>query len=161
MHYFVAILALILAPALASAHGSVQSSVSATSNSGGNVVGPGGKVETGNSSASANVSSSVSGSSSSSVYIKTNANGTVHEETYSSQSGQIDVSVQATPKETKVEVREGGQVIKQETVPAAAEAAANASSSASTTVAAEAGTAAPQGILQKIFALLGSLFSWF
>lgn len=157
MKYPITIIAILLVPALVSAN-TVQSSVSATSNSGGNVVGSGGSVTTGNSSASVNVSSSVSGSSSSSVYIQTNANGTVHEETYTSESGQIDVSVEATPEEAKVEVRDGTKVIKQETV--AAGEAVNASSSASTTVAVET-EAEPMGILQKIFALLGSLFNWF
>jgi hypothetical protein len=97
----------------AMAHAQIYSRTTASSDSGGNAAGPGGKVETGSASASV-TASSISGSSSSSIYIKTNG----HEESYSSGSSDVGVSVQATPKETVIETREGSAV-KRTVIPSA------------------------------------------
>ncbi len=105
-------------PAFASAD--IQSHTSASSQTGGNTVGPGGVVSTGATSASVSTSN-VSGSSTSSIYIKTNANGEVHEETYTSTSSNVEVRVQATPKATTVDIKDeaNGKVIEQRVIPAA------------------------------------------
>lgn len=100
-------LSLLVVSLPAMAHAQIYSHTSASSNTGGNVVGPGGKVITGNESASVRVSNtSAQGTSSSSVYIKTEVNGTVHEETVATR-GAMSVSVEATPAKTTIKVQEG------------------------------------------------------
>ncbi len=148
-------------PAMAHAH--IESSTSASSNSGGNVVGQGGTVTTGDSSASVQVSNTKSsGSSSSSIYIKTEANGTVHEETIHSSDAHTDVSVETTHAGTKIQVREGTPpvVVKHQVVAASGTAATS-------TVGAEATTTpeVPAGLASQIVLAVQSFFagllSWF
>lgn len=102
------------------AHAQIYSYASASSNSGGNAAGPGGRVETGGASASVSTSN-IDGTSGSSVYIKTNANGAVHEESYTTPSGDVSVSVQSTPKETVIEAREGTAPAVKKIIPASPE----------------------------------------
>jgi hypothetical protein len=99
------------------AHAQIYSHTSASSNTGGNAVGPGGIIETGGASASVSASSA-RGSSNSSVYIRTNANGTVREESYTSSSTDVSVSVESTPKETVIETREGAAPAVRKVIPA-------------------------------------------
>lgn len=117
MRLLIGLAFVLLAPGLASAD--IESRTSASSQTGGNVVGPGGKVTTGGASASVSTSN-VSGHSSSSFYIKTDANGVVHEESYTSHSSDASVSVQATPTSTIVETSKGlSGTVERAVVPAA------------------------------------------
>lgn len=173
MRTIIAITAVLLVPGLAAA--SIESHTSASSQTGGNVVGPGGTVKTGDASASVTTSSSASGSSSSSYYIKTDINGQVHEEHHTSNTGDVSVSVQATPTETIVETREGASgAVKRTVVPAApasAQVSAEAASPATTTatITAVATTSAAQegdmGLGARIVLSIQSFFvgllSWF
>lgn len=103
----------------AMSHAQIYSNTSASSNSGGNTVGPGGSVRTGDSSASVSTSnSSASGASSSSIRIRTTVNGEAHEESFTSDSGDVSVSVQSTPEETVVETREGSAPAVKKVIPA-------------------------------------------
>lgn len=162
--------AFLMLPALAQAD--IVSHTSATSATGGNTAGPGGYVETGGASASV-TSSSVQGRSTSSVYIETDVNGQAHTESYSSDSNDVGVSVQATPKETTVDIREGSppETVRHEvyagsdsaTTTASAEADASASASASTTASttqpvAEAGFGVR--IVAAIQGFFSSLLEW-
>ena len=103
----------------AMAHAQIYSNTSASSNSGGNAAGPGGSVRTGDSSASVSASnSSASGTSSSSIRIRTTVNGDSHEESFTSDSGDVSVSVQSTPEETVIETREGSAPAVKKVIPA-------------------------------------------
>lgn len=101
------------------AHAQIYSSTSAAADSGGNVAGPGGRIETGGASASVSTSnSSASGTSHSSVYIRANSDGAVREESYTSSSTDVSVSVQSTPEGTVVETREGAAPAVKKIIPA-------------------------------------------
>ncbi len=154
-------LAILSLPGMAYAH--IESSTSAVSNTGGNTVGAGGTVTTGNAVSSVQVSNTSSqGTSSSSIYIRTEANGVVHEETVHSNDEHTDVLVETTPAGTEIEVRKGTPptVVKHEVV--------SASSSASTSSAATEATTAPQeptGFGAQILLAVQNIFlgilSWF
>ncbi len=86
----------------------IAASVIATSSTGGNVVGPGTVVRTGDAYASSNVTVVSSGQGSSTIEIRTNTNGHVVEERrdVSGQNGaHVQVSVTATSGPAQVEVR--------------------------------------------------------
>lgn len=87
-------------------HAQIYTHTSASSNSGGNVVGPGGRVTTGDSSASVQVTTNTSSSNTSTIEIKTTTNSAVHEETVTTR-GPTNVSVEATPATTTIQVEEG------------------------------------------------------
>jgi hypothetical protein len=166
------LLAIASLPAMANAQ--IYSQSSASSNSGGNVAGPGGAIETGGASASV-TTSNAGGTSNSSVYIRTQANGVVHEESYTSSSSEIGVSVRSTPKGTVIETSEGGAPAVRRVIPASAEPAqgredaqarAEATSSASpgaaaSSTAAGAGIGLGAKIILSIEGFLSSLFRWF
>lgn len=165
MHKLLITTAVALAlPALASA--TITSNTSASSESGGNIVGPGGKVETGASSASVSTSN-VSGHSTSSIYIKTTVDGEVHEETYTSNSSSVDVSVKTTPKATTVDVQEAGERTRHEVVPASAPISAQ--SAATTSATTTATTSEPEqatlslaaSIVLAVQDFLAGILSWF
>lgn len=161
MRFVTGLMLVSLLPGVALAQ--IRSSVSAAANTGGNVAGPGGRVETGDASASVNVTTRLSGRSSSSILIETSANGIERKEAYASEDKEVDVSVSATPAETKIEIREGGPsgMIKQETVRAIKQAVPiiAASTTAAAEVAAKAAEPpAPQNFLQAVFSWLGDLF---
>jgi hypothetical protein len=174
----------------AMAHAQIYSNTSASSNSGGNVVGPGGSIRTGDSSASVSASnSSASGTSSSSIRIRTTVNGEAHEESFTSGSGDVSVSVRSTPKETVIETREGTAPAVKKVIPAqpkpqsakadakadtqasakteaqataqadAAVAAAPAASAAAASEEAEPGLGA--WIIRSVQSFFAGLFSWF
>lgn len=151
-------------PAVASAH--ITSNTSASSQTGGNVVGPGGKVTTGDTSASVSTSN-VSGHSTSEVYIKTNTDGEVHEETHTSSASSVGVSVQASPMGTTVEVHEDGETHRTE-IPASAavsvDAAATATASttgASTTPVADTELGLGASIVLAVQNFFAGILSWF
>lgn len=114
MKFAPGILAMLLVPGLAAAH--IESNTSASSVTGGNIVGPGGVVTTGGASASVSTTN-ISGKSSSSVYIKTDANGVVREESHTSSANDVSVTVQSTPQGTVVETREGSAPAVRRVVP--------------------------------------------
>lgn len=116
MRLLIGLIAVLLAPSVVSA--GITSNTSASSQTGGNTAGPGQTVTTGESSASVSTSN-VSGKSSSSFYIKTDANGVVHEESSSSDSSDVSVKVQSTPAGTVVETREGASAPVMRTIPKA------------------------------------------
>lgn len=134
------------------AYAAIYSHTEAVSNSGGNTVGQGGTVTTGDASASVHVTTT-NGEGSSTVYIKTEANGEVHEETLTAEK-KIDVSVVSTPAKTEVTVQRDSEPV-QTTV----SSAGAATSSASTTVALS--IAQPQSIFALVSAWFGSLFGFF
>lgn len=143
----------------------IQSSTSASSNTGGNVVGPGGKVLTGSVSASASVTN-MSGQSTSSVYIKTNSDGEVEEQSYTSNSSHVQVSVDSTPTGTTVHVGEGSpaKTVVNKTVSAGTklEVVVPGMSSSSVTAAATTSTTIePASLIDKLFDWIGGLFGWF
>lgn len=72
---------------------SIKSSVSAEADSGGNTVGSGGTVVTGNESASVETHTVVGGSEPATVHVEVEANGVRHEETYTSDTGNIEVHI--------------------------------------------------------------------
>jgi hypothetical protein len=161
------------------ARAEIYSHTSASSNTGGNAVGPGGVVKTGGASASVSATNA-HGTSTSSVYIKTDANGVVHEESYDSASGDVSVSVQSTPKETVIETREGAAPAVKKTVPAPSrpapadtETRAGAQGeaepaapivpapAASSAAAAETSPGLGAFLARSIQSLITALFSWF
>lgn len=152
----------------AMAHAQIYSHTTATADSGGNVAGPGGTVTTGNSSASVQVHTTTSSSGTSSVYIKTDVNGTVHEETVPTR-GATDVSVEATPTKTTTDVKEGTPptVVRHTVVPAASSSASDEGSS-SAPAAAQPSTTAQEGglglgaqIVLAVQNFFAGIFSWF
>jgi len=152
-------------PALASAD--ISSHTSASSQTGGNMVGPGGKVETGSASASV-TTSNVKGSSTSSVYIKTNANGEVYEETHTSNSSSVDVSVQATPKATTIDVREGAKPTVQKVIPVSGSVSGEvvattsvATGEPATTTPKAEGLSVAATIVLAVQSFFAGIFSWF
>ena len=153
---------LLLIPGLAAAD--IKSSTSASSESGGNVLGPGGKVTTGGASASVSTSNT-SGSSSSSVYIKTDANGVVHEETYTTNKSTVDVSVQTMPQGSEIEVREGvpPTVVRHEVVVASSstESASGTANASATTTPQEPGIGLGAQIVLVVQSIFMGLLSWF
>lgn len=170
MHKLIVTILVVLAlPALVSAD--IQSHTSASSETGGNVVGPGGKVETGNTSSSV-TTTNISGKSSSSIYIKTDTNGVVHEETHTSDSSNVQVSVEATPKATVVDVKEGAdaKVIQHKVIPAKAAVTTQVEPEATTSVAvADPAPATPlkeeislgATIVLAVQSFFAGIFSWF
>lgn len=163
MRFLIGITAVLLLPSLAAAD--IKSSTSASSESGGNYAGPGGTVHTGSASASVSTSN-VSGSSSSTFYIKTDAGGVVREESHTSGSADVHVSVQATPDEVIVETREGSAPAVRRVTPAQADTG-TASSAAATTTQTDA-TSSPAGalglgtqIVLTIQSFFAGLFGWF
>lgn len=163
------VMVVLLAPTLAGASsGSVHSSASATAISGGNTAGPGGSVTTGDAAASVQVLSTINGGSTSSVVVQTNVNGATEEETYTAQSGRLEVSVQATPAGAVVEVTEGdppralvpdSSVAAHESAPADAHSA-DAPAPVADASAAESAATSPT-LLQKLFSFISSLLGWF
>jgi hypothetical protein len=160
-------------PAMARAE--IYSHTSASSNTGGNTAGPGGVVRTGGASASVSTTNA-HGTSTSSVYIKTDANGTVHEESYESASGDVSVSVQSTPKETVIETKQGAAPAVKKVIPAEADAVRDgdndkASASAQAEFAeppapsepapGQEGTGIAALILNSLRSLVAGFFSWF
>jgi hypothetical protein len=158
------LLSLLVASLPALAHAQIYSSVSASSDSGGNTVGSGGKIITGDSSASVQVTTNTSSSNTSDVQIRTSVNGTMHEETASTK-GATSVKVMATPQKTTIHVTEGTPpvVVKHEVVAASSEASASTSAGepwATTTLReAEAGFGAR--LVLSIQNFFTGLFGWF
>lgn len=151
-----------MVPALTSAD--IKSSTTATADSGGNYAGPGGTITTGSASASV-TTSNVSGSSSSSFYIKADAGGVVHEESHSSDSGDVRVKVTTTPRETIVETQEGTapavkRVVEMQAQEAGAAAEATDSTTATTSVQGESMGLGAQ-IMLSIQNFFTGLFGWF
>ena len=151
------------------AHAQIYSNTSASSQTGGNVVGAGGNVETGDASASV-TTSNVSGKSSSSVYIKTDVNGVVYEESHSSDSGDVSVEVTSIPAGVVVETREGASAPVRRTVtevPATLrsdieppmEATSSAQATSTLTTEEEAGLGTQ--IVLAVQSFFAGLFSWF
>jgi hypothetical protein len=140
------------------AHAQIYSTVESSSDTGGNYAGPGGSVTTGSAQSLVHVTNT-NGQGSSTVYIKTEVNGAVHEETVSG-GGQVDVSVKATPKQTQVEIKKGAGAVVKKIIDTAASSTAGASATASTTASTTVPVYTP-GIIAKIFSWLGSLFSFF
>jgi len=160
------LLSLIIVSVPAMAHAQIYSNTSASSNSGGNVVGPGGTVTTGDSSASVQVTTNTSSSNTSTIEIKTNVNGVVHEESRTT-TGATNVEVVATPAQTTIKIQEGTPpvTVKHEVVTAAgSSSAASASNTATTTPYA---TTSPQEpglgaqIVLAVQSFLAGLLSWF
>ncbi|HEY4502082.1 MAG TPA: hypothetical protein VJJ20_03400 [Candidatus Paceibacterota bacterium] len=157
------ILTILSMPAMA--HANINSNTSASSNTGGNVVGQGGTVTTGDAVSSVQVSNtSAQGTSSSSVYIKTEANGVVHEETYTSDKADTSVRVETTPKGSTIEVREGTPptVVRQEFIYASTSSSTAADSGTSTEASAVAST---EGLGVRIILAVQNFFAgllgWF
>ncbi len=144
------------------AHAQIYSHTTASSNSGGNTVGAGGTVTTGNAVSSVQVSNTGSqGTSSSSIYIRTEANGVVHEETIHSDNTHADVSVETTPKGTQIEVREGTppKVVRQEFISATTSPSTTQSEAATSTEAPAAGLGAQ--IVLTVQSFFAAVFNWF
>lgn len=162
MKYLLLVLAALLLPGASYAQ---AVGASATSNSGGNTVGAGGTVKTGAEVSSVQVTN-ISGEGQSSIYIKTDVNGAVHEETIIDASGVVDVSIEADGSKAQVEIRQGNPaaVVKKvydTSVPASIttiSSTTGASSTISGTVVSEPPRAT--GIIQSIFAWLGTIFSF-
>ncbi len=153
-------LAVLSLPGMAYAY--IDSNTSAVSNTGGNVAGPGGTVTTGSAVSSVQVSNTSShGTSSSSIYIRTEANGTVHEETFAGSGGNTDVSVETTPKGTQIEVREGTppKVVRQEFISASTSSSTTQSEAATSTGAPAAGLGAQ--IVLAVQSFFAAVFNWF
>lgn len=107
MKYALPIVVLTFVPFIAGAQ--VYSSVNATANTGGNTAEEGGKVETGNASASAQTKTTTS-SGTSVTEIRTEVNGNVQTQTVEGE-GSVDVSVNATPSVTNVQIIKNGEVV--------------------------------------------------
>lgn len=169
MFYKLLISVLVLTSLPAMAHAQINSHTSASANSGGNMVGPGGNVVTGDESASVQVTTNTSSSGTSSVYIKTDVNGDVHEEAVEVR-GATNVKVEAVPAKTTIQVQEGTPptTVKSEVVSAAAHAPSDTSISGVATAAVEASAAqAVVGpgfgtqIILAVRSFFAGLLSWF
>lgn len=161
MRYLAPALVIALLPLLA--HGQIKSSVSAEADSGGNTVGPGGTIETGDERASTYVKNTVQGTSTNSVYIRTETKGEVHEETIE-EPGPVQVSVRATPAQTQVEIKKGNplETVKKvvDTNPVALGATVQAQNSVATT-APEVVEAVQTAIEQRIQNVINNIVAWF
>jgi hypothetical protein len=93
--------ALSLSLLASAASAQIYSHTEASSDTGGNVVGPGGTIVTGSESASVQVRNVVGGTSS--VQITTEVNGQVRQESFSADK-KLEVTVTATPERTETRV---------------------------------------------------------
>ncbi len=169
------LLPLALLAAAPATHAAVYSTVEASSDSGGNSVGPGGTIVTGSESAST-YSTTIERAGSASVRIRTDINGTVHEQV-PGDANRVQVSVWAAPEAFATTVTTSSiQSTPKKSVPiplpppvvkkvVPTPAAPYVGSASTSTVAATVAPAMPvvpepQSIIAQVTAALSWLFSW-